>query len=249
MIPGPRSPWLPLLDRLPDSVTRLFCFPHAGGSAQMYRSWQQQLGPGCVVCAVQPPGRWNRFMEPAISDLPLLVDSAVEGLQRYLGDSLALFGHSVGALVEFEFARRLRSRGLAGPRHLFVSGRRAPHLPGVEPSIDQLSDDALIALVCERYEAIPKQVLNDPGMRSVIIPLLRSDLKLDQRYKYMPEPPLPCPITVFGGESDRTASLASLEAWGEHTSANFNVHTFPGGHFFLDQQRDRVLHVVQQYLS
>ena len=245
MTPTRKNIWLPLFDPVPGASARLFCFPYAGGSAQVYRTWHQPLQPACEVCAVQPPGRWNRHREPPVSDLAVLVDSAIRGFSHDLGDRFALFGHSVGALVAFEFARGLRARGLPEPEHLFVSGRRAPHIRVAEPAIETLSDYALIALVSERYGGIPEQVLRDRDMLAMAIPLLRADLRLDQGYVHEPQPPLSCPITMFHGSHDLTTSGFNLAAWREHTTAGFEIHTLPGGHFFIEKERDAVLNTMK----
>ncbi|MGW2126625.1 thioesterase II family protein, partial [Streptomyces sp. NPDC001758] len=46
---------------------------------------------------------------------------------------LTLFGHSMGALVAFEVARRIERAG-GRVDHLFVSGRRGPATDRPEPS-------------------------------------------------------------------------------------------------------------------
>ena len=68
----------------------------------------KQLGPKYEICAVQTPGRWNRYQEPPISHFPTLVDLVTTSLQEYFSQPFALFGHSVGALLAFEVARDLR---------------------------------------------------------------------------------------------------------------------------------------------
>jgi medium-chain acyl-[acyl-carrier-protein] hydrolase len=199
------------------------------------------------VCAVQLPGRWNRIHEPAIADLPQLIESAFAGLERQLGCDIALFGYSVGALIAFEFAQELRRRGFPPPRRLWVAARRAPQFNAGDFPIALLSDHALIEVVGQRYGAIPQQVIDDPGMRSMVLPILRSDLELDQNYRYVPEPPLDCPITVFGGLSDKAAPREKLEPWREHTSTGFSIRMFPGGHFFLHQEHESVLSSIDGY--
>ncbi|MFZ0304439.1 MAG: alpha/beta fold hydrolase [Terracidiphilus sp.] len=241
------NPWLPIRRPVPNSVTRLFCFPHAGGNAQVYRHWQSRLGAECEVCAVQLPGRWNRVHEPAISNLPQLIESALDGLGPFLGDRFALFGYSVGALIAFEFARELRRRGLPAPRQMWVAARRAPQVKTSDIPIRLLSDHELIEIVAQRYGAIPQVVLDDPGMREIILPILRSDLALDQNYQYIPQPPLDCPITVFGGIDDRAASPDALEAWREHTRSSFRLRMFAGGHFFLNEEQEAVLDIIDGY--
>jgi medium-chain acyl-[acyl-carrier-protein] hydrolase len=196
---------------------------------------------------VQLPGRWNRHSEPAISGLALLVDKAIDGLADCLGNVYALFGHSVGSLVAFEFARALRRRNLPGPSHLFVSGRRAPHLPGLPLKLSSLGDAALISQVGQRYGALPESLLNDSEMLALVLPPLRSDLMLDEGYEFVEEPPLSCPITVFGGASDHTTSPESLAAWRQHTNSLFRVQMFPGGHFYLDKEMEALLRQIDHY--
>jgi len=55
--------------------------------------------------------------------------NAIEGA---LDKPFAVYGHSLGAIVGFALVRELRRRTRLLPYHLFVSGRRAPHL--FEPS-------------------------------------------------------------------------------------------------------------------
>jgi medium-chain acyl-[acyl-carrier-protein] hydrolase len=58
-----------------------------------------------------------------------LVEPMAEALQPFLSVPFAMFGHSLGAWVGFEVVRALRRRYQVSPVRLFVSARRAPHLP------------------------------------------------------------------------------------------------------------------------
>src|SRR5947209_7015556 len=100
----PSSPWiLPPRARTPCRA-RLFCFPHAGGGASAFREWQGLARAGVEVCGVQPPGRENRFHEPALTDMAALAEQAAGALGPWLDVPFALFGHSLGALLAFETA-------------------------------------------------------------------------------------------------------------------------------------------------
>src|SRR5690606_33103860 len=57
---------------------RLFCFPHAGGSAALFHRWPLQLPKTLELLGVQLPGRGSRFNEPHVRRLGALV----EGLSR-----------------------------------------------------------------------------------------------------------------------------------------------------------------------
>ena len=107
---------------------RLFCLPHAGSGAAAFYRWKRVLPDGVKVCPVLLPGREVRLGEP--SERRVL--DVVEGLQAEIAGELerpyAIFGHSMGALLAYEWARRIAADGLPGPLKLFVSGRNAPQL-------------------------------------------------------------------------------------------------------------------------
>ncbi|RKH39255.1 thioesterase, partial [Corallococcus sp. AB050B] len=97
---------------------RLFCFPHSGGSVGEYVRWADLL-PDLEVWGVQFPGRGARAEEAPFTRLNELVDALVRAVD--FGASFAFFGHSLGALVAFETARRLRDLGRTPPDALFLS--------------------------------------------------------------------------------------------------------------------------------
>jgi medium-chain acyl-[acyl-carrier-protein] hydrolase len=228
---------------------RLFCLPYAGGLATVYRPWAARLPPDVDLCAVELPGRGARLKESPVRDLTALVDAAVEGLRPALDRPFALFGHSMGALVAFELARRLGAQGLA-PRHLFVSGHAAPHLPGVEPPMHPLPDHEFI----ERLRGLngtPLEVLQHPELMEMMLPILRADFTACERYVPAPAPPLEVPISAFGGTDDPDVSQERLDAWRPYTSRRFIARRLPGDHFFLNNpaSRDLLTRAVWQDLD
>src|SRR5262245_6534617 len=123
---------------------RLFCFPYAGGGATIYNGWSGILPNQVEVCAVLLPGRGNRMMEPAVTEVGALVRALAEALENSLDRPFAFFGHSMGALICFELARHLRERGGPRPVHLFVSGRHAPQLPNTQRIVHDLPEDEFL---------------------------------------------------------------------------------------------------------
>src|SRR5215213_9001369 len=122
--------WLAYVSPRPRASVRLFCFPYAGGGASVFRGWAEGLPEAVEVCPVQLPGRETRFLEPAYTRLPALVEALAESLTPHLDRPFVFFGHSLGALVAFELARRLRRDGGPGPDRLFASGCGAPQARG-----------------------------------------------------------------------------------------------------------------------
>ncbi|MCE7986001.1 MAG: thioesterase [Caldilinea sp. CFX5] len=114
--------WLRRLKPNPQARLRLFCFPFAGGSASVYRTWPTLLAerqPDVEVGAVQLPGRENRLNEKPFTHIAPLVDALITALHAELDRPFALFGHSMGAIVAYELAQALTRLGNP-PAHLLV---------------------------------------------------------------------------------------------------------------------------------
>jgi surfactin synthase thioesterase subunit len=239
MLDQAASSWL-LRSRPKDGARlRLFCFPYAGGAAVAYRGWSDRLPGGVEVCPVQLPGRGNRFREPAFERIDALVRAAADGLAPHLDRPFAFFGHSMGALVAFELARELRRRGQALPFGLLVSAHEAPHRPAPLPPITHLGDAEFVDEVRRRYGGIPDEVLAEPELLEIMLPVLRSDITALEGHRHSPEPPLGCPLSCFAGVSDPHLGLEDLEGWREHTGAAFRLRRLPGGHFFLNPEESQ----------
>lgn len=242
------SSWLSARSN-PHAQLRLFCFPHAGAGASAYRTWPASLEKaGVDVCAVQLPGRENRFGEKPFHEAGPLVEALVEGVAAELDRPFVLFGHSMGALVAFEFARALRVLGGPQPLHLFVSGRIAPQLADPRPKLCDLPDAELCSRLAE-LGGIPGAVLADPALMAFQLPLLRADLAVNENYTHVPGPPLAVPITAFGGERDSKVTEAEVRAWAVQTDDRFTARMLAGGHFFVQESAGALLRYLLVDLS
>src|SRR5262249_21000644 len=156
-----------------------------------------------------------------------LADDALGAVLPRLDGPYALFGHSLGALVAFELARRLKHLYQRPAAHLFVSGHCAPQLP---PQPD--NDYKLAMPHCvdrpRQLAGTPDEVRADPELLALVAPILRADFEASDTYQYRPAPPLDCPITVFGGHVDPEAPTDTLPPWQEQTTAGCDVRILPG---------------------
>lgn len=224
-----------------DASMRLFCFHHAGVGASVYRQWGFNLPASVEVAAIQLPGRANRLAEAPIADIPSLIDALVSNLSPHLDGRFAFFGHSMGAVVAHELAHALRHRGLPLPSHLIVSGRKAPTVRNRFPLLQHLPDNLFVAEINNRYGGIAPEILQHQDILDLLLPCLRADITALENFSVPARAPLDIPIAVFGGDSDRQTSVEDLQAWEQETSADCDIRVFPGGHFYLDSVRDRVL--------
>lgn len=241
------SRWIRRFQPAPDGAPRLVCLPHAGGSSSFYYPVARALSPGVEVLAVQYPGRQDRRAEPNIDSIPELVDRIFAALAPIGDRPFALFGHSMGATVGYELALRLQDTGRPGPSHLFASGRRAPSRYRPE-NVHRRSEQEVIAEM-SLLSGPEAPFLADPEVLAMSMPAIRADYKAVETYQNEPGRMLSCPVTVLTGESDPRVSSEEAEAWREHTSGPFALHTFPGGHFFLTEHVDAVLALISRTLS
>ncbi|MEU1941401.1 thioesterase II family protein [Streptomyces sp. NPDC056697] len=118
--------WVSVSHPAPQSTVRLACLPYAGGSASFFFPVAKALHPSVEVLALQYPGRQNRFHEPRIDNIPEFADQIFAALRHLDDKPLALFGHSMGAVLAYEVALRMQDAGMPAPVRVFASGRRAP---------------------------------------------------------------------------------------------------------------------------
>jgi medium-chain acyl-[acyl-carrier-protein] hydrolase len=224
---------------------RLICLPPAGGGASRYRDWPAHLPDDVEVVSVQLPARENRFDEPPIDSMEQLAGPLLEGLASHLDAPFALFGHSMGALIAFELARRMRPTGVA-PLHLFASGCRAPHLPS-RSNWHTLPDREFLAAI-GKLGGIPPELLAESQFLDAMLPTLRSDCALAETYVVRQQAQLTCPVSAFGGLRDMQVPPEDVRAWSCHTSRPFRVHLLPGDHFFINSARSNLLRLVMSQL-
>jgi len=238
--------WLATHALNPRARLRLFCFPYAGGSALIYRKWQDAFpaSSGVEVLPVQLPGRGKRRNEPAFARYEPLVEALADALSPHFDRPFAFFGHSMGALLAFELARLSQQRGLPAPQRLFASGSPAPHKRSDKPPTYDLPDAEFIEEL-RRLKGTPTQVLEHPELMQLMMPLLRADFALTQTYVYREGRRLNCPFTVYGGREDEEVRGERISAWCELTSGGCSLKEFEGGHFFIHTAEEQLLQALK----
>ncbi|MET8825640.1 alpha/beta fold hydrolase, partial [Streptomyces sp. NPDC004608] len=240
--------WLRAFHPSPTAATRLVCFPHAGGSAGYFRRLSELLHPQVEVWAVQYPGRLERRGEPQFTEIEPLADAVTAVLRPSWGEEpTAFFGHSMGAVVAYETARRLTASTSTGPTALFASGRRAPSTVRETERLHLAADDELTAEIV-RQGGTPPELLAEPELLALILPTLRGDYRAIERYRHRPGPPIAAPVTVLTGTGDDKVTPEEAHAWQRHTDGPTEVLTFEGGHFFVADQVERIAGVIRTRL-
>lgn len=238
--------WFYCSEPTPSASHRLFCFPHAGGSAAFYRPWAKDLPTAIELHAVQYPGRASRLAEPMISDAHELAELVTDAMSSLLDRPVVLFGHSMGGTIAYEVARLLSDQGKS-PAHLFVSSARAPHdRADMERYADKVDTD-LIKHLSELGDT-NADALREPELREIVLPYIRNDFKLIETYNERPGRRLKFPITAFAGNADPSLDPSRASKWSEVTNNEFTLRVLRGDHFYLLTQQSKVINEIQRTL-
>ena len=233
--------------RVTGQTTKLYIFPHAGGSAQYYAPFAQAFSSSDIKrIAVQYPGRNGTHDLPSFTSIPDLADQVWKMLSpRDQSDGkVAFFGHSMGALLAFEVAHRLEAAG-SPIAALFVSACAAPGRIGYEHIPE--SDRGLLDAVSEMTGVNP-EFLENAEFAAKILPTLRG-FKAIANYDCSPDTTVSCPIFAFLGDDDEVATYEKVMPWSERTTAEFSARVFTGHHFYLNDHLPELVSDLESKLS
>lgn len=225
-------------------TTKLVCLPYAGAGASFYRPWTRLAGDAAELVALQLPGRERLIDEEPYRDVQVAADDLVEQLAP---GEVALFGHSLGAVLAYELARRLVERPGFEVTHLFVSGSPAPER-GRSQRATGLTDDEFLARVGE-FAGYRHPAFDDPEMRELLLPTLRADVEMHESYVPGDALPLDVPLTVIRGADDELVTQEDALSWGKATSRDFSYVEVPGGHMYLTESGPELVDVITSALK
>jgi surfactin synthase thioesterase subunit len=226
-----------------EAPVRLVCFPHAGGSSSFFFPVSRALAPAIDVLAVQYPGRQDRRLEPCLPSVGALADGIARSLRAFTDRPTAFFGHSMGALVAFEVARRVPR----APVHLIVSGRRAPSRWRAE-TVHQRDDPGLLAELAA-LGGTDQRFFGDEELLRLMLPTIRADYRAVETYRPAPDATVTCPVTALVGDTDPRVTVDEADAWRAHTTDRFDLHVLTGGHFYLVHHQREITDLIARGLG
>lgn len=224
----------------------LFCIPFAGGNAWAYRALERFVSPEITVDGLELPGRGRRSAEPLRDSLDELANDVFSQIRaRAVTGRYAIFGHSMGALLAYLAAHRLRRAGLPRPEALFLSGSSAPASRPVRQR--HLLPSPEFAAMLRELGGCPPQVLKDAGLFEFFEPILRADFKAVEAWQRPEAPPRDLPFVVMVGDGDEVGA-AEAAGWAAETTAPCRVLEFSGDHFFILRHWEAIGSTIQRQL-
>lgn len=228
---------------------KLLCLPYAGSSSAIFRDWVPALAPAISVVPIELPGRGARRSQPCFTTVEQAVNSLVKEVSPHFNGPYALFGHSMGALIAYELCRSIAKLGISPlPTRLFVSGCPAPHTRITTREKSALPDNEFIEEL-RQLKGTPSEILDDPQLMKILMPMLRSDFHLVETYKHASGPLVDCPVTVLAGSADVDMTHEAIDGWREVCARQLNTHVLPGDHFFLHSSKDLLLSKIRSDLN
>ncbi|BDD99793.1 thioesterase II family protein [Mycolicibacterium fortuitum] len=237
------KPWV---KRYPgaESTSATLVFPHAGGAAVAYRGFGMALAAaGTDAYVMQYPQRGDRLSHPAPPTVGDLAKDLFEAGDWAGIGSLRLFGHCMGAVVAFEFARIAERSGIAIDA-VWVSASEAPSAVAAAPALPMAESEILAEMV--DLGGTDEALLADEDFVELLLMAVRADYAAFNRYACDADVTIAADIYALGGDRDHRISEDMLRRWETHTTGAYTCSMFDGGHFYLNSQLEDVAELVNE---
>ncbi|NXM11957.1 SAST synthase, partial [Ploceus nigricollis] len=223
------------VQKRPDAVCRLICFPWAGSGTSRLAQWGRLFNDSIEVFCIRLPGRETRLDEPFAKDMTSAVNEITSVLLKELKEKpFAFFGHSHGTYLSFAVALHLKEKYGLEPVHLFMSAAHAPnsatYLANKNIVLPDGNNDflAIVKILGGNYEFSPHEDI----WRDMVL-TFREDARLVQTFSFEKTEmniPFSCDVTYFCGSDDK---IYDAKGWRELTSGDTSFYELPGDHLYL----------------
>ncbi|WKU07129.1 thioesterase II family protein [Micromonospora sp. HUAS LYJ1] len=233
------------------AASRLVCFPYAGGSARIFRSWPAVAGRDVSVLSVVLPGRGVRLRDRLEEDIRTLARGIVDDLLRVATDRpFGFFGHSMGGLVAYECVLELVRRGATTPDVLAMASTPAPDVvPVLASDAGGTDSDGQIQARMQALGTDSAEILDHGAAMAMLLPGIRADFRAFDTYRHGQEPPVSVPILAWAGTRDHFVPPAYVAAWAAYTTGTFRMTTVPEGHSYIEEQAWQIVPRVVRVLG
>jgi medium-chain acyl-[acyl-carrier-protein] hydrolase len=230
---------------------KLFCIPHAGASSSMYLKWEEFLYSQVELRQVELAGRGKRFKEKLLTNFSDVITDCCNIILRDMKDvnplPYAIYGHSLGGLIAFGVCNSIQENKLTQPIHLFISGCTPPGRIDPKDNLDNLSNSEFIKEIAS-YGGIPLNLLQDPKMLNLFLPILRADFNVffshtlrDLKHKVNTD------VTILYGNED--IGISKIDEWKAYVCKECDIQIFKGDHFFTMENNEGIINLINCKLA
>lgn len=233
---------------------RIYCLPYAGGSSAVFAGWNKLFPEHIHIINPELAGRGARSKEKFYKS----IEEAAEDIYNkilydyYDGDRFALFGHSMGCFIVYELYKRISRNPILKNKlmHIFMSGNYAPHLNGDANHFTEyykLDADQFAKCIIQ-MQGTSRTIFENPVLRNYFMPILRSDYYITESYRTKEIVKFACGCSVLNGLEDELTDR-DLYSWKLYSPAGFEIKNFAGNHFFINDQKLKVIEYIRDVLN
>lgn len=228
---------------------KLFCIPHAGGSASTYSLWRNMLDPDIILHPIELAGRGSRFGEAFYKSWEEAIEDVYKKIIYNLkpNEQYAIYGHSMGSWIAYEVLKCICKKSMPQPKHVFFSGNSPAFMESKEEKIGNLPDADFIKKIVDMGDT-PIEVFGEETIQ-YFLPPLKHDYQLVESYEHRYENiDFKGGIHVYYGAKD-VMTRDELEQWSRYNHSEFELTEFPSGHMFIKDCYKKVVNRINLVLT
>ena len=224
---------------------RLVFFHCAGGSPYDVKSWERHIESHVEVFSVHLPAHGTRKSEPPMRSITEMAESLSQELVNFGDIPLSFIGHSMGGLLAYETARKLKFKGVAVD-NLIIVASRSPNIAPETKISDEKNDDKFLNKFFSFGQPMQKKANSE---LSGLIGCLRADAVASEHYIMAPNSTLTSKLHLLFGKNDPFTTSKHIDEWAKYTQGNIHQYLFESGHFIINECTEQFVQIVCHILN
>lgn len=228
---------------------KVFVLPHLGASAINYISFKKYQNEIVELFPIEYTGRGRREKEPYYKNF----EDAVEDIKKQIelnidnGQGFCIFGHSMGALLALEVAKRFEQEENQYLQKIFLSGCSSPDNNGSKSSVRFRDDQEFIGWLY-KLGGLPKEMAQYPELLKAYIGIIRQDIVIYDEYRSKDiETKVHKQLVILYAIEDPLCQK-HIKTWIHYTDKNVKTYTFTGGHFYIFDSVKEIVQIMESEL-
>ena len=189
-------------------------------------------------------GKGRRINEPFYKDIDEAVSDLLSIIINEIKDErYSIFGYSLGSLLTYEIACKLKQLSYKMPECVFLSAMKPPDKIKDLEKKHLLSDKEFIKAIVS-MGGVNKDYFDDKRYYDFCLPLLRSDYNLIGNYQYKKRNfKLDTKgIILYSSEENINDDIFR---WNNYFDKQCKFYEFDNGHFFINYHLDKIVKIIR----
>lgn len=214
---------------------KLICVPYAGGTTEIFSDFTSHFSEAVQVIALDYAGHGKRRKEPYYEHFNDMVCDMASEINKITenGESIALFGYSMGSVVVYEIlAQKLLH---AKAKYVMLASHEAPSEEWDSKKFSEESEEDFFLEIQKMggFVGVDTSILQNRFFRRLHFDPLYADYLLIGDYKMSSAVKLPVEATFYYSKNDMTKEQA--EVWRDFFEGELEIIEIGKNHFFINE--------------